>query len=235
MTIMIFVEKLSKVFTLHQQGGVRITALKDVSLEVSSGECLALAGPSGAGKSTLMRCLYGNYLPSDGKITILHHSESVELTASPPHKILEMRGDTIGYVSQFLRVIPRVSARDIVAEPLVTAGISTDRAGAAARDLLKRLNIPPRLWDLAPATFSGGEQQRINIARGFIRPRPIMLLDEPTASLDAVNRQIVRELIEELKSAGSALIGIFHDDKMKSLVADREYKMRPPNGPTENL
>ena len=214
---------------------MRITAIKDVSLEISPGECLVLSGPSGAGKSTLLRCLYGNYLSSDGRITIRHRSENVDLTAAPPQKILEIRRETIGYVSQFLRAIPRVSARDIVAEPLIEAGMSAKPAGEAAEELLKRLNIQARLWDLAPATFSGGEQQRINIARGFIRPRPVMLLDEPTASLDAANRRVVRDLIDDAKSSGSALIGIFHDDEMRNLVADREYIMRPPNGPMEIL
>ncbi len=230
MTVMLKVENLSKTFTLHQQGGVRLTALKDVTLEARAGECLALAGPSGAGKSSLLRCLYGNYLLGYGRVTIRHRAEDVELTRASPQKILEMRVETISYVSQFLRVIPRVSAQEIVAETLLEAGTETGAALAAARALLERLHLPPRLWELAPATFSGGEQQRVNIARGFIRPRPIMLLDEPTASLDAANRRVVRGLIEEAKQAGSAVIGIFHDDEMRRAVADREYKMLPPGG-----
>ncbi|MDR1043718.1 MAG: phosphonate C-P lyase system protein PhnL [Candidatus Adiutrix sp.] len=230
MTTMLTVEKLSKIFTLHQQGGVRIKALTDVSLELSAGECLALAGPSGAGKSTLLRCLYGNYLPSGGKISLRHLSEILDLSAASPQKIMEVRRYSLGYVSQFLRVIPRVSALDIVAEPLLETGAETAEARQAARELLNRLNIPPRLWALPPATFSGGEQQRINLARGFIRLRPVMLLDEPTASLDRANRKVVRDLIYEAKESGSALIGIFHDDEMRSLVADRQFQMAPPNG-----
>ena len=230
MATMLKVENLSKTFILHQQGGVRITALKDISFQATSGDCLALVGPSGAGKSTLLRCLYGNYLPSAGEIIVRHRSENTSLSASSIQKILEMRAETIGYVSQFLRVIPRVSAMDIVAEPLLEAGQEFGQAIAAAQDLLKRLNIPRRLWELAPATFSGGEQQRINIARSFIRPKPIMLLDEPTASLDPANREVVRSLIKEAKKSGLALVGIFHDEKMRELVADQEYRMMPPNG-----
>lgn len=229
MTTMITVENLSKVFTLHQQGGVRITALRDINLSVRAGECLALAGPSGAGKSSLLRCLYGNYLPSGGRIRVRHRAEDLDMGAAPPQKILEMRDESISYVSQFLRVIPRVSTVNIVAEPLLAAGEDPARAGNMARLLLERLHIPSRLWDLAPSTFSGGEQQRVNIARGFIRPRPIMLLDEPTASLDSANRRVVKALIEEARQTGSAIIGIFHDDEMRQSVADREYRMTPPN------
>ena len=102
-----------------------------------------------------------------------------------------VRRDTIGYVSQFLRTVPRVSALDVVAEPLVARGVDRDAARDRARELLARLNLPERLWALPPATFSGGEQQRVNIARGFITDHPILLLDEPTASLDANNREVV--------------------------------------------
>ncbi len=228
--VMVSVTELSKTFILHQQGGARLPALKTVSLEITAGECLALHGPSGAGKSTLLRCLYGNYRPSEGRIRLRHRGAPVDLTAADPREILEIRRHTLGYVSQFLRVIPRVPALDIVAEPLFTAGTEPQEARLRAGELLARLNIPKRLWPLAPATFSGGEQQRVNIARGFIRPAPILLLDEPTASLDAANRRVVESLIREAKGRGAAVAGIFHDDETRRRVADREFPLARPNG-----
>ncbi|MDR0355364.1 MAG: phosphonate C-P lyase system protein PhnL [Deltaproteobacteria bacterium] len=230
MTTMLIVENFGKTFTLHQQGGVRLTALKNVSLEAHSGECLALTGPSGAGKSTLLRCLYGNYLPGEGRIAVNSRNKMLDLSRAGPREILEMRRETMSHVSQFLRVIPRVAALDSVAEPLLEIGTDPEKAKKAAKSLLTRLRIPERLWSLAPATFSGGERQRVNVARGFIRPWPVMLLDEPTASLDAANRQTVRELILEVKNGGSAVIAIFHDEEMRRLAADREHRLEPPQG-----
>lgn len=232
---MISVEGLSKTFTLHQQGGVQLRALENIHLRVHAGQCVALHGPSGAGKSTLLRALYGNYRASAGRIQVRHHSggtaRMVDICAAEPREIIEIRSHTLAYVSQFLRVIPRVAAVDIVAEPLLTARPgeecpSPEEARARAGALLERLNIPRRLWHLAPGTFSGGEQQRVNIARGFIRPSPILLLDEPTASLDAVNRALVVELIHEAKARGTAVVGIFHDDAVREAVADECLIMR---------
>ena len=137
-------------------------------------------------------------------------------------EILSVRRDTIGYVSQFLRAVPRVPTLDVVAEPLIVTGDGARRgARAGRRSLLRRLNIPERLWALPPSTFSGGEQQRVNIARGFISDLPILLLDEPTASLDAANRAVVVELIEEKKRNGVAMVAIVHDDEIRHLIADR--------------
>jgi alpha-D-ribose 1-methylphosphonate 5-triphosphate synthase subunit PhnL len=145
------------------------------------------------------------------------------MATAPPRTVLEVRRDTMGYVSQFLRVIPRVAAIDIVAERLTEQGATREEARERAGDLLSRLRIPGRLWNLAPATFSGGEQQRVKIARGFIREYPILLLDEPTASLDGENRKTVVELINEAKARGAAVIGIFHDDGVRGAVADRTF------------
>jgi alpha-D-ribose 1-methylphosphonate 5-triphosphate synthase subunit PhnL len=220
-------EGLSKAFTLHLQGGTRIPVLQDVELEVSPGECVALAGPSGAGKSTLMRCLYGNYGAGAGRILLHHLGETVDLASADPRLVREIRRDTLGYVSQFLRVIPRVPTLEIVAEPLVARGEPRAAALARAGMVLARLNLPPRLHGLPPATFSGGEQQRVNLARGFAPHYPVLLLDEPTASLDAGNRAMVIGLIAEAKQRGAAIIGIFHDTEVRDQVADRLFEVAP--------
>lgn len=223
----IVVEGLAKTFTLHLQGGVRLPVLRDLSLVVRSGECVALVGPSGAGKSTLLRALYGTYLPQGGRILVRHHGDMIDIACADPRQILALRRDTVGYVSQFLRVIPRVSARAIVAEPLVHRGESEQAASRAADAMLARLNLPERLWHLPPATFSGGEQQRVNLARGFIAPYPIMLIDEPTASLDPLNADIALSLIEEARVRGAAIVGIFHDPAVRRRVATREFALAP--------
>ncbi|MDO9707833.1 phosphonate C-P lyase system protein PhnL [Paracraurococcus lichenis] len=227
MTWALRTEGLGKAFTLHLQGGTHIPVLQDVDLAVAPGECVALAGPSGAGKSTLMRCLYGNYGANQGRILLRHRGAVLDLAAAEPRLVREVRRDTLGYVSQFLRVIPRVPTLDIVAEPLLARGVPREAARARATDLLTRLNLPPRLHGLPPATFSGGEQQRVNLARGFAPHYPVLLLDEPTASLDAGNRAVVIALIAEAKLAGAAIIGIFHDTEVRDQVADRLFEVAP--------
>ena len=214
---MIRVHKLAKTFLLHNQGGVELPVLKEVDLAVEPGECVALHGPSGSGKSTLLKCLYGNYRVSNGSVRV----GGVEMASASAREILGLRNETVAYVSQFLRVIPRVPALDVVAEPLDGA----EDARRRAEQLLLRLRIPMRLWSVPPATFSGGEQQRINIARSFIRPKPVLLLDEPTASLDADNRATVVGLINEAREAGAAIVGIFHDQKVRDAVATRVHEM----------
>lgn len=225
MTILVSVGGLSKTFTLHTQGGAEIDVFNNISLEVRAGECVCLHGPSGAGKSTLLRALYANYKPDAGHILLQHDGESIDLVSAEPWEVIEVRRQTIGYVSQFLRVIPRVATIDIVTEPMIAIGIPADEAHAKAKALLARLNIPKRLWSLAPATFSGGEQQRVNIARGFMVDYPVLLLDEPTASLDAANRQSVVELINEAKARGAGIVGIFHDEEVRKAVADRLFEV----------
>ncbi|WP_309086346.1 phosphonate C-P lyase system protein PhnL [Chelativorans sp.] len=214
------VSELSKSFTMHLQGGIRLAVVEDVSFAVRAGECAVLGGPSGAGKSSILKMVYGNYCANSGQIIVTHRGGLVDLVAAAPRTVMEVRRETIGYVSQFLRVVPRVPALDIVAEPLLMAGETPEAARARAAALLSRLNLPERLWSLPPATFSGGEQQRVNIARGFITSHPILLLDEPTASLDKANRQVVIEMIAEKKAAGTALLGIFHDQEVREAVAD---------------
>jgi alpha-D-ribose 1-methylphosphonate 5-triphosphate synthase subunit PhnL len=215
------VRDIAKTFVMHLRGGLRLPVFSDVSFQVASGECLVLGGPSGVGKSSILKMLYGNYGVDAGEILIAHGGQSVDLAKALPREVLDIRRLTLGYVSQFLRAIPRVPALEVVADPLISRG--TDRAEALQRAeaALARLNLPRELWSLPPATFSGGEQQRVNIARGFISDHPILLLDEPTASLDAANRAVVVDMIEEKKTAGTALVGIFHDEDVRDRVASR--------------
>jgi alpha-D-ribose 1-methylphosphonate 5-triphosphate synthase subunit PhnL len=214
---MIRIENLSKSFTLHNQGGTVIPVMGGAALTVSPGECVGLIGQSGAGKSTLMRMVYGNYLTAGGSLIV----GDTDVAKAEPRRIIALRRHTLGYVSQFLRVVPRVPTLDVVAEPLLALGTPPAEARDRAAHLLRRLNIPERLWSLSPTTFSGGEQQRVNIARGFAHAYPALLLDEPTASLDAANREVVLTLIEEAKTRGAAILGIFHDEAARSRVCDR--------------
>ncbi|MGA0539796.1 phosphonate C-P lyase system protein PhnL [Neotabrizicola sp. VNH66] len=214
---MIEVRNLSKSFTLHNQGSAEIPVMAGAKLSVRRGECVGLVGQSGAGKSTLMRMIYGNYLAAGGEILI----GGTDVVTAAPRQVLALRRDTLGYVSQFLRVVPRVPTIEVVAEPLLRLGTDPEEARGRAAALLARLNIPERLWSLSPTTFSGGEQQRVNIARGFAHPYPALLLDEPTASLDAQNREVVLTLIEEAKARGAAILGIFHDEPARARVCDR--------------
>lgn len=214
------VSEVFKSFTMHLRDGLKLPVVANVSFSVAGGQCVVLGGPSGIGKSSILKMLYGNYAVDSGQILVDHKGRIIDIASADPRSVLEVRRDTIGYVSQFLRTVPRVAAIDVVAEPLVARGTPADAARAAAGDLLAMLNLPKELWQLPPATFSGGEQQRVNIARGFITDHRILLLDEPTASLDAVNRAVVVDLIRAKKKAGVALLGIFHDAEVREAVAD---------------
>lgn len=215
------VSDVAKSFTMHLRDGIKLPVVAGVSFSIKAGECTVLGGPSGAGKSSILKMLYGNYAVDEGQIIVNHGDGLIDLANASPRTVLAVRRQTIGYVSQFLRTVPRVSALDVVAEPLVERGEEREAARGKARTLLAQLNLPEKLWALPPATFSGGEQQRVNIARGFITAHPILLLDEPTASLDARNRDVVIELIAAKKADGVALLGIFHDHDVREAVADR--------------
>ena len=221
MPVRLYLNNVGKSFIMHLQGGTVIPVVEKVEFSVNSGECVVLGGPSGAGKSSILKMIYGNYRCDEGQILVTVGDEIVNIAGAEPRKVLRLREDTIGYVSQFLRTIPRVSAEDVVAEPLIAQGTSEEEGVDKARSLLSRLNVPERLWTLPPATFSGGEQQRVNIARGFIAHYPILLLDEPTASLDAANRAVVVRLVEEKKAQGVAMVGILHDQDVREQIADR--------------
>lgn len=218
-------KNLSKSFTLHNQGHVSYSVLENINLQVDAGECIVLHGASGLGKSTLLRCLYANYLSQSDAIILRDGDEEYHLDKLSQRALIKLRNEKIAYVSQFLRVIPRVPTLEIVMQPMLNRGFSRSDSETRALELLRRLNIPERLWHLSPTTFSGGEQQRVNIAREFTLFRPLMLLDEPTASLDAANRSTVLDLILEAKGSGSAIIGTFHDVKSREIVADRVFDL----------
>jgi len=216
--MMLSVSKLEKSFHLFQQNNAHISVLSGASFDVAAGECVALTGPSGCGKSSLMRMIYGNYRAEAGQILIA----GTDLVTATPREVMAVRRSVVGYVSQFLRVLPRIPTIKVVAEPFIRAGGDETQATQRASELLARLRIPENLWSLSPLTFSGGEQQRVNIARGFVYPYKLLLLDEPTASLDPRNSQTVIELIAEAKLRGAAMVGIFHDTDVRQEAADRE-------------
>jgi alpha-D-ribose 1-methylphosphonate 5-triphosphate synthase subunit PhnL len=211
---------VSKTFTMHLQGGLRLPVVADVTFSVRAGECVVLAGQSGAGKSSVLKMIFGSYRCDAGQILIRSGGEPVDVAKASPRHMLALRRNTIGYVSQFLRAVPRVPAVEVVAEPLVAGGRPRDDARVRAHDLLQRLNISASLRSLPPATFSGGEQQRVNIARGFLPELPVLLLDEPTASLDAANCAVVTELIVEKKKQGTAIVAVVHDENVRDRIAD---------------
>ena len=223
--VMLRIDNLAKTFLLHNQGAKKLPVFQNISFQVKAGECLVLTGASGTGKSTLLRAIYANYLVQSGTINIRHENKWVDLASASPHEVLDIRKKTLGYVSQFLRVIPRISAIDLVCEPLIVQGKLIKPAKAQAKKLLNKLSIPESLWDLPPATFSGGEQQRVNIARTLIQDYPVLLLDEPTASLDEKNRDAVIELINEARNQGTAVVGIFHDKYVRESVGTKMFNV----------
>ena len=219
-------EALGKRFTLHLRGGVTLSVIAGAGFAVQPGRCTVLDGPSGAGKSSLLKMIHGSYRIEAGRVEVPHRGRTVDLASASDRLWLELRRETIGYVSQFLRTVPRVAARDVVAAPLIERGESVAAAHRCADALLERLNLPRALWSLPPATFSGGERQRVNVARGFITPHRLLLLDEPTASLDAANRDVVIELVRERKADGTAILAIFHDAVVREALADASVDVR---------
>jgi alpha-D-ribose 1-methylphosphonate 5-triphosphate synthase subunit PhnL len=218
---------VAKSFTMHLQGGRRLALLCDVGFSIAGGECCVLSGPSGIGKSSILKMIFGSYRCDRGAIIVRAGGIATDVATAEPRQVLALRRRAIGYVTQFLRAVPRVGSIDIVAEPALA--LSGDRAAAraAAAALLRRLRIPERLWDLPPATFSGGEQQRINIARGFVADLPILLLDEPTASLDNTSKAAVIDLIVEKRKRGAAILAVVHDDDVRTAIANRLIDVAP--------
>jgi alpha-D-ribose 1-methylphosphonate 5-triphosphate synthase subunit PhnL len=214
------VRSAQKSFTMHLQGGLSLPVVAGVDFAVGAGQCLVLAGPSGAGKSSILKMIFGNYRCDGGQILVRQGDAVTDVASAEPRRILALRRQLMGYVSQFLRAVPRVPALDVVAGALSTEGAARAEARRSAAHLLTRLNIPERLWGVPPVTFSGGEQQRVNIARGFLPERPLLLLDEPTASLDAANRATVVELIAQKKRSGTAIVAIVHDEDVRAAIAD---------------
>jgi alpha-D-ribose 1-methylphosphonate 5-triphosphate synthase subunit PhnL len=224
---LLVVEGLDKTFTLHLHGGARLPVVTRVAFSVSRGECVVLAGPSGAGKSSILKMAYGAYRADAGSILLADAGRFIDIAQASAREVVDARRRIMGYVSQFLRVIPRVSALDIVAAAARDAGLAPEAARVRAASLLARLNLPERLWPLPPATFSGGEQQRVNIARGFAGEHHLLILDEPTASLDAANRDALVALIAERRAKGAGFLAIFHDDDVRASLADRVIEVSP--------
>jgi alpha-D-ribose 1-methylphosphonate 5-triphosphate synthase subunit PhnL len=222
---LIRVDALAKTFVLHNQGGVRVPVFAHLDLAVAAGECVVLAGDSGVGKSTLLRSIYGNYVPTHGAVHVRHNGAMVNIVDATPSVVRDVRTRTLGYVSQFLRVIPRIATIDLVMEPLLETGVGAEEARARAENVLAALRLPRGHWDLPPATFSGGEQQRVNIARAMVRDYPVVLLDEPTASLDPANRAVVVDFMKAALARGAAMIGIFHDEDVRARVATRLFEV----------
>jgi alpha-D-ribose 1-methylphosphonate 5-triphosphate synthase subunit PhnL len=209
---------VAKTFTMHLQGGLLLPVFRNLEFAVAPGQCVALSGPSGIGKSSILKLIFGNYRCDEGSILVRDGDTMVDIACASPRHILGLRRRRLAYVSQFLRAVPRVCALDIVADALTDVPRETARSRAAA--MLSRFNVPERLWSLPPATFSGGEQQRVNLARGFLPDRPVLLLDEPTASLDAANRNAVIEVVRERKHRGAAIVAIVHDDLVREAISD---------------
>lgn len=229
------IEGYAKQFNLHEQGKV-IPSSHAVDLEVYGGELTALTGPTGAGKSSVLKGVYRTYLPSAGKVRYrTADGEELDLAKIDEHRVLELRRSEIGFVTQFLHFLPRQSTEDIVAQPLVQRGLEHDAAREEAHRLLAAMNLPERLWGISPATFSGGEKQRVNLARGLIAKPRLLMLDEPTASLDARTADRVLTLIDELKKNGVAMLAIFHDTEQVRRIADRTVEIVPPAAVTTPL
>jgi alpha-D-ribose 1-methylphosphonate 5-triphosphate synthase subunit PhnL len=222
---MLTVENLEKRFVSHFLDGKEILGFSQVSFRVPAGRALGLSGPSGYGKSSVLKCIYRTYLASSGAIVYESASGPVDLAVVPENEILKLRRSEMGYVTQFLSVLPRVPALDVVAEPLVDAGVPRPDARAKARLLLRRLRINSRLHDAFPCTFSGGEKQRVNLARAVIRPSRLLLLDEPTASLDPEAMQVALDLLSEMKAAGTTMVAVFHDRSIMGRLMDDIYFM----------
>jgi alpha-D-ribose 1-methylphosphonate 5-triphosphate synthase subunit PhnL len=224
--IMLKVKNLAKNFTMHIRGSTVIPGFAGVSFETSAGSLLAITGPSGAGKSSLLKCVYRTYIPSAGEILYTAKNGSrVDLARADDWDILALRRGEIGYVSQFFRVMPRVSALETLIEPLTSRGTGREEALDKAREMLSRAGLGKTLWDMYPATFSGGEKQRLNILCAIItRPR-LLLLDEPTASLDRGYKTRVLRMILGLKAEGAAMIGVFHDRDALSALSDSRYDL----------
>lgn len=233
--------RISKTFTLHQRAGLMLPVLRNVEFDLYPGECLVIEGASGSGKSTLLKLIYGSYRATTGSMHFDHdvarregppatHYASrgaIDIVRCPERELLALRRSSMAYVSQYLRVVPRVPTLDIVAEALHTGSGSTDADAArrAASGILQRMRLGSAHWSLPPATFSGGEQQRVNLARGLVSRKPLVLLDEPTAALDETNRVVVIEMIREARAAGAAVLGVFHDREVRDAVATRRLEI----------
>ncbi len=228
MNAILTIENYAKTFCLHERNKL-IPSASQVNMSVYPGKLTALIGPTGAGKSSVLKGVYRTYLPSAGRILYRTASgEVVDLAQADEHRMLELRKNEIGFVTQFLHCLPRKSALDVVAEPLLARGVTNEEARRRSADLLAQLAVPAHLWNVPPATFSGGEKQRVNLARGLIAQPRLLLLDEPTASLDLATTERVVSHLETLKGSGIAMLAIFHHPDLVQRLADSVIALSPP-------
>jgi len=219
-SVVLAVNDLTKTFYLHERN-LHVPSTQNISLLVRSGELTALTGPSGSGKSSLLKCIYRTYLTTSGAIWYrTAHGRIVDLASADDGQMLDLRQKEISFVTQFLHCLPRQSTLQVVGWPAMQAGIDPQESAEMAERLLARVNLPERLWSVSPTTFSGGEKQRVNIVRSLMRKPRLLLLDEPTASLDAVSAKMVIDLINEQKNAGCAILAVMHDPTLVESMAD---------------
>ena len=222
------VTNYTKTFYVHHlERAIRAFKALDFSLE--QGQFLLVSGQNGAGKSTLLRCLYRTYLPTSGSAIYASAHGEIDLARAADADIMLLRREELGFVTQFLRPRPRVSASELVAEPLFAENMTLEQARPHAEKLLSDFGVKADLWGAYPTTFSGGEQQRVNLARALIAPRRLLLLDEPTASLDATARDALVRRLRELKDQGVTMIGIFHYPEDVRGLIDGEIRLQGEN------
>lgn len=219
------VSGLNKSFYIHERKK-EISAIKDLNFTLNAGELLALTGPSGIGKSTILKCIYRTYISNGGDMWYYGDEGKVNLANCSDHEMIWLRQHEIGYVTQFLHCLPRKSTLSTVAMPLLVKGVCQEEAEERAACCLEQFNVPQHLWEIAPHTFSGGEKQRVNLARGFINQPKMLLLDEPTASLDPETKEVVLKNIQKSKESGTAIIGIFHDLEIVERIADSTVSLK---------
>ena len=215
------INNLSKDFYLHNPG-LEIKSCQDINLTLHKGEFIGIVGLSGAGKSTILKCINRSYLPMRGDI--FYNSEAfgeINLASATEREIIYLRRREIGYVSQFLNVMPRTTAKEHVMNALLDMGNDAESAGMDAKEMLLYFRLPESLWDIYPATFSGGERLRLNLAHAMVKKPRLLMLDEPTASLDNKTKVLVRDMLKKLKDLGTSMIGIFHDIEFMDGVYDR--------------
>jgi alpha-D-ribose 1-methylphosphonate 5-triphosphate synthase subunit PhnL len=224
--IVLQVNNLAKDFTMHIRDGVMIPGFSGVSFQTKAASLLAITGPSGTGKSSLLKCIYRTYLPSAGEILYTAKDGTViNLASACDWDVLSLRRNEIGYVSQFFHIMPRISALETLIEPLVSRGENRKVALDRAMEMLSRVGLGKTLWDMYPSTFSGGEKQRLNILHAIITKPRLLLLDEPTASLDKGYKDCIMEMILALKAEGTAMIGVFHDRDALLALSDTRYDL----------
>lgn len=224
--VMLQIKNFGKRFTIHHLDKT-MQAVEHINFSLEQGEFVGIVGKSGSGKSTILKSIYRTYLPDMGNI--IYHSKRyglIDLAYATEREILYLRKHEIGYVSQFLNVMPRTTSRELVEKALLEMGETEEAAQKEAEKALRHFELDRNLWDTYPNTFSGGEKLRLNIAMATVKKPRLLLLDEPTASLDQESKVKVREIIEKLKASGTTLVGIFHDIEFMDGLCDQVFDMK---------